>query len=102
MVRRTEKEPLWNSLLEEHHYLGYEQPVEEHLNCLVLGKGGQWPVCLGPRPRVIWAVATATLAGAPKHVVVMSASSPTTRDFYSCHESRCNTWRRISWAAWRC
>jgi hypothetical protein len=38
-VRRTEKEPLWNSLLEEHHYLGYEQPVGEHLKYLVLGQG---------------------------------------------------------------
>ena len=26
-VRRTSKEPLFNSLMEEHHYLGYEQPV---------------------------------------------------------------------------
>ena len=38
LVRRTEKEPLWNSLLEEHHYLGYEQPVGEHLKYLVLGQ----------------------------------------------------------------
>src|SRR6266852_5923131 len=38
-VRRTEKEPLWNSLLEEHHYLGYEQPVGEHLKYLVWGQG---------------------------------------------------------------
>jgi hypothetical protein len=81
LVRRTGKEPLWNSLLEEHHYLGYEQPVGEHLKYLVWGKGGRWPVWLGLRPRVIWAVATATSAGAPKHVAAMSASSPTTRDF---------------------
>jgi hypothetical protein len=26
-VRRSGDEPLFNSLLEEHHYLGYEQPV---------------------------------------------------------------------------
>jgi Domain of unknown function (DUF4338) len=39
LVRRTEKEPLWNSLLEEHHYLGYEQPVGENLKYLVLGQG---------------------------------------------------------------
>jgi hypothetical protein len=39
LIRRTEKEPLWNSLLEEHHYLGYEQPVGEHLKYLVLGQG---------------------------------------------------------------
>src|ERR1700733_8389022 len=30
-VRRTAQEPLFNSLMEEHHYLGYEQPVGEHL-----------------------------------------------------------------------
>jgi predicted nucleic acid-binding Zn-ribbon protein len=34
-VRRTLKEPLFNSLMEEHHYLGYEQPVGEHLKFLV-------------------------------------------------------------------
>jgi hypothetical protein len=39
LVRRTWKEPLWNSLLEEHHYLGYEQPVGEHLKYLVWGQG---------------------------------------------------------------
>lgn len=30
-VRRTTEEPLFNSLMEQHHYLGYEQPVGEHL-----------------------------------------------------------------------
>jgi hypothetical protein len=39
LVRRTEKEPLWNSLLEQHHYLRYEQPVGENLKYLVLGQG---------------------------------------------------------------
>jgi hypothetical protein len=39
LVRRTGKERLWNSLLEEHHYLGYEQPVGEHLKYLVMGQG---------------------------------------------------------------
>ena len=34
-VRRTPQEPLFNSLMEEHHYLGYEQPVGEHLKYLV-------------------------------------------------------------------
>ena len=34
-VRRTSHEPLFNSLIEEHHYLGYEQPVGEHLKFLV-------------------------------------------------------------------
>ena len=30
-VRRTGDESLYNSLIEQHHYLGYEQPVGEHL-----------------------------------------------------------------------
>ena len=30
-VRKTAEEVLFNSLMEEHHYLGYEQPVGEHL-----------------------------------------------------------------------
>jgi hypothetical protein len=34
-VRRTGDEPLFNSLIEHHHYLGYEQPVGEHLKYLV-------------------------------------------------------------------
>lgn len=38
-VRRTGKEPLFNSLMEEHHYLGYEQPVGEHLKYLVWAPG---------------------------------------------------------------
>jgi hypothetical protein len=38
-VRRTTDEPLFNSLMEEHHYLGYQQPVGEHLKYLVWAPG---------------------------------------------------------------
>jgi hypothetical protein len=38
-VRRTAEERLFNSLMEEHHYLGYEQPVGEHLKYLVWAQG---------------------------------------------------------------
>jgi hypothetical protein len=38
-VRRTTQEPLFNSLMEDHHYLGYEQPVGEHLKYLVRAEG---------------------------------------------------------------
>jgi hypothetical protein len=34
-VRRTAEEPLFNSLMEHHHYLAYEQPVGERLKYLV-------------------------------------------------------------------
>ncbi len=38
-VRRSGDEPLFNSLMEQHHYLGYEQPVGEHLKYLVWSQG---------------------------------------------------------------
>jgi len=47
-VRRTSDEPLFNSLMEQHHYLGYEQPVCEHVKYLV------WADRAGkPRPKRI-------------------------------------------------
>lgn len=60
-VRRTAEEALFNSLLEQYHYLGYEQPVGEHLKCLVWAQGRPvacmaWssaPRHLGPRDRFI-------------------------------------------------
>jgi hypothetical protein len=53
-VRRSGDEPLFNSLMEEHHYLGYEQPVGEHLKYLVWAQG---------RP-----VACAAWSSAPRHI----------------------------------
>jgi hypothetical protein len=60
-VRRTEEEPLFNSLIEQHHYLGYTQPVGEHLKYLVYAEKRPlacfaWssaPRHLGPRDRYI-------------------------------------------------
>src|SRR5450755_998110 len=40
-VRRTRDEPLFNSLMEQHHYLRYEQPVGEHLKYLVWATQGR-------------------------------------------------------------
>jgi hypothetical protein len=60
-VRRTSDERVFNALLETHHYLGYTQPVGEHLKLLVVS--GERPVAclafssaprhLGPRDRFI-------------------------------------------------
>jgi hypothetical protein len=60
-VRRTKEEAVFDGLVEEHHYLGYTQPVGEHLKYLV--KAGERPVAcfalssaprhLGPRDRFI-------------------------------------------------
>ena len=38
-VRRTPDEALFNSLMEQHHYLGYTQPVGEHLKYMVFANG---------------------------------------------------------------
>ena len=53
-VRRSGDEPLFNSLLAEHHYLGYEQPVGEHLKYLVWAQGR-------PLACVAW-------SSAPRHI----------------------------------
>ncbi len=60
-VRRTSEERLFNGLLTAHHYLGYTQPVGEHLKFMVFA--GSRPVAcfawssaprhLGPRDRYI-------------------------------------------------
>jgi len=60
-VRRSPLDKLCNSLIEEHHYLGYSQPVGEHLKYMVLS--GERPVAclvfssaawhLGPRDHFI-------------------------------------------------
>jgi hypothetical protein len=60
-VRRTTQEPLFNSLLQSYHYLGYSQPVGEQLKFLVYA--GDRPVALfawssaarhlGPRDRYL-------------------------------------------------
>jgi hypothetical protein len=60
-VRRTPAEKLFGSLLEAHHYLGYTQPVGEHLKYLIYAQGQPvaalaWssaPRHLGPRDRFI-------------------------------------------------
>src|SRR5258708_35913960 len=39
LVRRTADEPLFHSLMEQFHYLRYEQPVGEHLKDLVSAQG---------------------------------------------------------------
>jgi len=60
-VRRTPEEALVNSLIQEHHYLGYTTPVGEHLKHLVTAGGRPigcflWssaPRHLGPRDRYL-------------------------------------------------
>ena len=60
-VRRTPAEAIFNSLMQAHHYLGYSQPVGEHLKFMVTA--GTRPIALfawssaprhlGPRDRFL-------------------------------------------------
>lgn len=65
-MRRSTEERLFDSLIETHHYLGYTQPVGEHLKFLVYA--GERPLAcfawssaprhLGPRDRFLgWTIA---------------------------------------------
>jgi hypothetical protein len=51
-VRRTAEDPLFNSLIETHHYLGYTQTVGAHLKYLI-SSGGRPLACIswGSAPR---------------------------------------------------
>jgi hypothetical protein len=53
-VRRLAEESLFNRLIQTHHYLGYVQPVGEHL---------KWIVSAGERP-----IACLALSSAPRHL----------------------------------
>lgn len=53
-VRRTDDDKLFDRLVETHHYLGYTQPVGEHLKFLV---------CASERP-----VACLAWSSAPRHI----------------------------------
>jgi hypothetical protein len=78
-VRRTSEEKIFNGLIEGHHYLGYIQPVGEHLKYLVYAQGRPvaclaWssaPRHLGPRDRYIgW-----SMAARKKNIRFMSYNS---------------------------
>jgi len=65
-VRRSTEEQLFNGLIEQHHYLGYTQPVGEHLKYVAYAAErpiacfawGSAPRHLGPRDRFIgWSAA---------------------------------------------
>ena len=69
-VRRTPDEAVFNGLMQQHHYLGYTQPVGEHLKYMVYA-GGRPIACmawssaprhLGSRDRFIGWTAPARLA----------------------------------------
>jgi len=69
-VRRTPDEAMFNSLMRQHHYLGYTQPVGEHLKYMVYA-GGRPIACtawssaprhLGSRDRFIGWASNARLA----------------------------------------
>ena len=60
-VRRTPEEALFNGLVQQHHYLGYTQPVGEHLKYLVYARGR-------PIGCVAWSSAPRHLGSRDRHI----------------------------------
>lgn len=60
-VRRTDHEPLFNGLMEQYHYLAYEQPVGEHLKFLAWAQGR-------PIACLAWSSAPRHLASRDRHI----------------------------------
>jgi len=66
-VRRSPHEKIFNGLISQYHYLGYSQPIGEHLKYMAFSGGrpiaclawGSAPWYIGPRDRFIgWSKAT--------------------------------------------
>ena len=99
-VRRTADEPLFHSLMEQFHYLRYEQPVGEHLKYLVWAQGR--PVaCLA------WSSAPRHLASRDRFIGWDSEARRRNIRFLAYNTRflilpwvRFRTWRRTFWAAW--
>jgi hypothetical protein len=67
-VRRSAQEPLFNSLMEEHHYLGYEQPVGEGLKFLVWAQPPQRRGPIAGDPGAGRPIACLAWSSAPRHL----------------------------------
>jgi len=61
-VRRHADEPLFNSLIQQHHYLAYTQPVGEHLKYLLRSRQGRPIACLA------WSSAPRHLGGRDRFI----------------------------------
>lgn len=62
-VRRTDQERVFNSLLQQYHYLGYTQPVGEHLKYLMVARPSGGASAGQERP-----IACAAWSSAPRHL----------------------------------
>ena len=102
-VRRTDEERLCCGLIEAYHYLGYTQPVGEHLKYLVYAQDLGRPIAcftwssaprhLRPRDNHIgWS--QATQAAKPS---VSRVQLPVS---HLAVGARCRTWRRTCWGGW--
>ena len=100
-VRKTTDESLFNSLIEHHHYLAYQQPVGEHLKYLVWAQGR-------PIACLAWSSAPRHLGSRDRYIGwsqrrgdEIFALLLTTRAFSFCRGYGFHIWRRTSWASSR-
>jgi len=93
LVRNTELETLYNSLVQEHHYLGFCQIVGNHLKYMAFigpaSAGDQLHGQLNPEKLL--------LVGIKKPRKIICTWLPITPAFLSSHGSRLNAWLPKSW-----
>jgi len=92
-VRRTDKEKLFNSLIEKYHYLGYTQPVGEHLKYIVYA---------GKRPLACLAFSSAARHIGPRDAFIgWDSQTLKTNIHLICYNTRflILPWVRISYLA---
>jgi hypothetical protein len=80
-VRRSGEEALVNSLVEHYHYLGYIQPVGEHLKYLVTSQAGPLVVFAGRRRQGTSVQEIVSLVGRRRPGGKTSGLLPTRADF---------------------
>ncbi len=66
-VRRTELEKIHDGLIAQFHYLGYVQPVGEHLKYVAFARGARWPASHGLRLPGISVAETILSGGAHRY-----------------------------------
>lgn len=99
LVRGTAQEPLFNALIEAHHYLGYTAPVGEHLKYVVFAQDR--PIaCFASRRPATWVRGIGSSAGRQRHVDRISGFWSTTPGFSSCPGSRFRTWLPTCSGTW--
>ena len=98
-VRRTPEEALFGRLIQAHHYLGYPQPIGEHLKYLIYAQGQPVAAWHGLPRLDTWPIATGSWAGPGRSAERIHLVAYNTR-FLVLPWIKVPFWPAICWAGW--